>query len=111
MSVKPDVSRLAHALSGLADAYNAAKSLFDTYRDLNPAVSSHLATVVERLRTDLEQIGIAVGASGTLDVDTDEVADALTSHYGTVLRIIGEPRGLAPDLRSIADMVRKAHPQ
>lgn len=103
VSVKPDVSRLVNAISTLTNAYNTAKSLFETYRDINPAVSAHLGTVADRLQHDLANIGITVNSSGSFDVDTDDLKAALTARYGTVQRVIGEPHGLAPDLRSIAN--------
>lgn len=104
VTVKPDTSQLSSAIASLADAYNATKALFDVYRDVNPAVSGHLSSVVERLRGDLEGIGVTVGANGSLAVDAAALTDALEQRYDTVFRTIGDARGLATDLRSVADI-------
>lgn len=105
IAVKPDVSQLSSAIGSLADAYNGARSLFDAFQSVNPAVSSQLSSVVERLRGDLGRIGISVGSDGGLSVDSSALTTALSQHYATVVRTIGEGRGLAPDLRSVADVM------
>lgn len=103
LAVKRDTDKLTADISGLVNAYNTTKAVFDTIARVNPAAASNLALAVNGLHASLDSIGIGTSASGTLTIDSTRLASALTDKFDTVQRVVGDARGLAPELRSVAD--------
>jgi flagellar hook-associated protein 2 len=102
LTVGPDKSLISGAIASLATAYDSAKGFFDS-STLYPGTAAQLGSVVSRLRAQLSNIGVMVGAGGGLSVDSTALSNAITRSPSAVQQALGDVGGLAKELRAIGD--------
>jgi flagellar hook-associated protein 2 len=103
LTVDTDTTQVASAVTTLVADFNAANGFFDQWADVYPSAAAHLGQLGFRLQGQLATIGITLGASGSLSVDTAKLDDALGRSFDRVQSILGDAGGFAKELRLLAD--------
>lgn len=103
LTVGTDTAQIESAVASLVEDFNTARSFFASAGDAYAGVSDQLDRAAFRLRATLGNVGIDVGADGSLSIDTDRLGTAVAQHLGRVQQALGDASGFAKNVRLIAD--------